>query len=456
MSKKFLNKSRRKKARIELHVRQLNYAMAIITICISILLLVSTYHTAIAYKELQRATTDFIQWHKSTDDMQAGSDYLTEQVRYFVMTGNREYLDHYFYESEVTRRRDTALTIIEKEFHDTETYAVLQLAMSESLELMNREYYAMRLKIDGDGGNLSEYPEAVRSVALSDQDSALSAEKKNEKARTMVFDEEYERQKTLISGNVSSCLKKLEEEVNNRQTNAAEGLKSQLFRERILIIAFIIVVLCIVILTALKVFVPLVRAVPHIREEKPIPVTGAYEYRLLAKTYNRMYEVNQQNKEQLSYEASHDALTGVMNRNGFQRLLSRPEIKAYAFIILDVDNFKNINDAYGHEIGDRMLSRVSNILQNVFRKSDFICRIGGDEFAVFITDPNVDKDNIKQKIDLVNEELSKENDSLPAASISAGISFLSKNKNKKILFKEADGALYETKKNGRHGYTFAE
>ena len=86
----------------------------------------------------------------------------------------------------------------------------------------------------------------------------------------------------------------------------------------------------------------------------------------------------------LDYKASHDELTGVLNRSGYELLLSGIDFDSTCMILFDVDNFKNINDTFGHEVGDRVLERLARILKKQFRSEDYVCRIGGDEFVVFM------------------------------------------------------------------------
>ena len=92
---------------------------------------------------------------------------------------------------------------------------------------------------------------------------------------------------------------------------------------------------------------------------------------------------------QLSYQASHDALTGLVNRREFERRLERilttssPE-EGYAIVYLDLDQFKVVNDTYGHVAGDALLRQVGGILAAQVRKRDTIARLGGDEFGALI------------------------------------------------------------------------
>ena len=450
-----MKKTKKEKIGVGLKLQKMNYIMAIITLAISVLLFVAMYYTSEGYRKLRSTTEDYIVWTKSANQMQIGSDYLTEQARLYAITGKKDYLDNYFTEKNVNRRRDNALEVIREEFEGSEVYDALQKAMDESVALMQKEYCSMRLKADSKGYDLTQFPEEIQNIDVSAYDGK-SAEEKAEVARNMVFDDEYEGSKAVIYSHTSACLERLESEVSSRQAEATDEMKNLLVREQLLIIAFIAVVFCIVVLTAVKVFVPLIRAVPQIQAEKPIPVIGSYEYRFLAKTYNRMYEANRESKEKLAYEASHDALTGVLNRKGFEKVLERRELRLKAFLLLDVDDFKTINDSYGHAVGDRVLMVVAKRLSEAFTDGEYICRLGGDEFAVLSTVVSVDKETIEKKIAHINEELKNSGEDMPSVSVSAGVTFYTSGMSRRDLFRQADSALYATKHRGRCGCSFYE
>ncbi len=125
-------------------------------------------------------------------------------------------------------------------------------------------------------------------------------------------------------------------------------------------------------------------------------------------------------------------------------------------MMLDVDNFKRINDTYGHETGDKILIKLVRILQGVFRDDDCICRMGGDEFVIFMVHAaGMQRRLIESKITQINDELGNPDDGLPAASISVGIVNGKSVNDKEHLYEKADAALYESKKQGKHTYTFA-
>lgn len=105
-----------------------------------------------------------------------------------------------------------------------------------------------------------------------------------------------------------------------------------------------------------------------------------------------------ESERRLWWTANHDPLTGLPNRMLFQDRLSRAIQHAKRFdeeiglVILDVDNFKMVNDVYGHEAGDRLLTQISEILLDTTRATDSIARLGGDEFAVILGDLKVAED----------------------------------------------------------------
>jgi len=117
-----------------------------------------------------------------------------------------------------------------------------------------------------------------------------------------------------------------------------------------------------------------------------------------------------------------------------------------------VDYFKTVNDTYGHDVGDRVLKRVADILKHSFRSVDIICRIGGDEFVVIMT--RVDssmRDLVIRKIEHANELLQNPEDDLPPVSLSVGAAFADRKNPKGDIFKDADTALYRVKAAGRCG-----
>ena len=160
----------------------------------------------------------------------------------------------------------------------------------------------------------------------------------------------------------------------------------------------------------------------------------------------------------LRNKAEKDALTGLLNRGAFDSLRAGLQANAcaLALLLIDVDKFKNINDTYGHDVGDKVLKKVTNVLNMHFRSNDFIARIGGDEFSVIMMDiKNISKDTIEGKIMDMNRVLKSGTDGLPKITLSVGVAFSEIGFHKE-LYNMADMALYKVKENGRCGCAFYE
>lgn len=433
-------------------IRHIQLLMALLMLVVSVLLLITTFRTKVGYSRMREYTGEYIKWERDADKLQMGSDYLTEQVRCFVETGKREYLDNYFEEAEVKRRRDRALDSIRNIVDDHVAYDALEAAMKESVALMDREYYAMRLAVSANGYDVKDFPEGIQKVELSEEDALLPRVKQDILARKMVFDDVYHKKKDSITAHVQQCLETLANEVDAHQKAATDALDNMLFKERTLILIAILATLFTMLLTTLLVISPLLRAVVYIRADQPIPIKGSNEFQFLAKTYNLMYEANQEKTERLTYDATHDQLTGIHNRTGYVFFLKNTDWTTSALLLFDVDKFKQINDGNGHELGDRALIKVATTIRKSFRNQDHVCRIGGDEFAVIMvhTDPS-HAELVTSKVARINEILGRGEDGLPPISLSCGVTFGDESQDTEAIFKRADAALYAVKDAGGHG-----
>ncbi len=169
--------------------------------------------------------------------------------------------------------------------------------------------------------------------------------------------------------------------------------------------------------------------------------------------------VNSKTIESLTEEATLDKLTGFLNKaSGTARVAELLKTTPGALIIMDLDNFKLVNDLFGHDMGDRVLVAFSQVVRFNVRADDVVSRIGGDEFMAFF--PNLtQKDAVKALAERLNTQFSEEADSLMGEAhgvplgISVGAVFTEgAEKDYQILFQYADSALYEVKRNGKHGY----
>jgi diguanylate cyclase (GGDEF)-like protein len=423
--------------------------MLIAAVAFSIGLIIAMNMTGKLNNDANKFTQQIIDRKNSSSDLMRASDYLTEQMQVFTVTGNRQYLDNYFTEAKVTRRRENALQVLSQGNTRSDAYLDLSAAMDESVSLMNTEYYAARLTVIAYGLNITDFPEEIQIVQLDAEDLALSQndpEALKEKAAFMMHGEEYQKSKDKISSNIDKCLQNLDKEMDEKQKDYADRLSRQLVIENILTILIVITMLAMVFITYRLVIRPLKYSVDLIRDEQDLPVSGAYEIRFLAKTYNLMHHTNMQSKEKLTYEATHDKLTGLYNRRGYDFLMENVDLETSALLLFDIDNFKSINDTYGHDAGDRILTRVSDTIFGNFRAQDYICRIGGDEMAVIMVHTDMSLASlIESKVKKINKTLSEKDGQDPSVQVSCGVAFGESGINSETIFKRADTCLYEVK-----------
>lgn len=458
MSKK-INKWEIEKENLQgIKIRNFNFTMIIVTCIIYIFLLFLTMNTYRNYKNLETSTQNYITCENAAEQLRSGSDYLTEQVRYFAETGNMEYVQAYFKEANETKRRDNALQELMGVGAEAKFGEQLSVALSWSRELMKTECYSMRLTAEAYSINIADLPKEVQQVELTAADAVLSDEQMEAKGRMLVFDDAYQKHKNSIYENLDELAENVLSKTQSQITENSQALSKSLSEQRTMITVLFVLTLIMFSFIILLVIRPLKIYIYNIQNDTLFDVVGSYEFKYLALTYNNIYEINAENKESLRYNAEHDKLTGVLNRTAFEsltRYLERMEIPM-ALLIVDVDKFKTVNDTYGHEVGDEVLKKVSKLLQNGTRASDKIVRYGGDEFVIIMSDITpANEDVIRRKIEDFNDALLHPTDGLPAVSISVGVAFAEKGYDEEV-FKKADEALYRIKNGGRNGCGFAD
>ncbi|HEX8707644.1 MAG TPA: diguanylate cyclase, partial [Pyrinomonadaceae bacterium] len=153
-----------------------------------------------------------------------------------------------------------------------------------------------------------------------------------------------------------------------------------------------------------------------------------------------------------------DALTGLLNRYGLQQILAREHAEARRYnralscLVIDLDNFKAINDTYGHSTGDLALQQIAAILKEAVRRSDMVYRYGGEEFLVLL--PETDSEGaiaLAEKIRTTTASRLFGNNERPfRLTLSAGAACLCDNESGNDMIARADLALYYAKEQGRN------
>jgi diguanylate cyclase len=162
--------------------------------------------------------------------------------------------------------------------------------------------------------------------------------------------------------------------------------------------------------------------------------------------------------EQMSELVREDQLTGSLNRRGLEDVLEREMARAerrkspLCIAMLDLDDFKKINDRYGHSAGDEALIHLVRVIKDTLRTMDVIARFGGEEFLIVL--PDTERDDAVQTIVRVQRELTKQifmhNHTRLLMTFSAGVALLAEGEDQISLIKRADAALYRAKETGKN------
>ncbi|NLU33013.1 MAG: diguanylate cyclase [Clostridiaceae bacterium] len=167
-------------------------------------------------------------------------------------------------------------------------------------------------------------------------------------------------------------------------------------------------------------------------------------------------------QERLKYLATTDSLSGLNNRAQFMNLarkefaLAKMDNEALSILIMDVDNFKTINDTFGHAAGDEIIREIGNIIKTSFRKTDIPGRLGGEEFAVVLRNASLDEaemvaEKVRNNIACRKVAYGKH---VLSFTVSIGVAGVQDNRNDtsdlEDILKMADDALYKAKAKGRN------
>jgi diguanylate cyclase (GGDEF)-like protein/PAS domain S-box-containing protein len=170
-------------------------------------------------------------------------------------------------------------------------------------------------------------------------------------------------------------------------------------------------------------------------------------------------------EEKLKFLSLYDPLTKLPNRVLFYDRMrqeiayAKREHRKFSLLFLDLDNFKEVNDKFGHDIGDTLLQEVAEKFNHLLRESDTVCRLGGDEFIILLprlNNPRENTEDVVRKIFSVFCEPIKIKNNLINIHLSIGISLYPDNGDKEeTLIKNADNAMYTAKKEGPDNYKWA-
>lgn len=443
-----------------LRIRTMSLWMVLGTILVSMLIGDGIINVMNRHRRLADITSDYIQTQNHVMNMSLGSNYLTEQARLYAITKESAHMEAYFTEVDETKRRENALQAIEEHLQgrDEAAFQMAVDALKLSNELMDLEIHAMTLAALSVKEDISQYDRRVQEYPLTQEELEYTQEQMADAARTLVFGQEYRDRKRQIEEKLAGVTEGITSICDQEKAESEKAMKNALLHQSFYTILVVALVIASYIMIAVLILRPIRLYVNGIKNNHFLDITGAYEFKYFAATYNNVYEMSLAQQNVLRQKAERDALTGLLNRQAFEQLKDQlsQAAKPLALLLIDVDVFKSINDTYGHEVGDQALINTANLLSRSFRTADYVMRIGGDEFAVIMEEMHEDRKGIiRDKICAINQSLQNPQTDLPKYSVSVGVAFSEEGYHDE-LFRQADQALYHTKENGRCGCTFYE
>lgn len=427
-------------------IRTFGIIMIVIAFIMTLILQYSIHDVKVASEQTQEFTNIYIDGQISLITVKSDSDRMIERVRSFVATGNEEFLQEYVENliDQETRSKSFEETI--NKLKNTASYDRLLSAIDHINEMIVLEMHSIKLAIDGYGIDGSKYSKNLDLPELSAEEKKLSDSEKIAEANDLLYNDVYQSVRDNFVEDIDHCIDELTQITSQYREDSYDIITQQQNRQRLAVTASLLLVIGNVILFWIYIVRPLITNTNHIEKGEYLEVKGLEEVQILSDAYNRMYERVERDKEKLSYEASHDSLTGLLNRNAYNFQLRQLDGKDFCFILLDVDDFKGFNDTYGHDVGDKVLQKISRVLSTNVRSEDLIFRLGGDEFAIVLQGVrNENRDVIEKKMEKIRNDLLKKDDDTPVIRISLGASFSDGKLDIDKKYKEADIALYRAK-----------
>ena len=270
-------------------IRVIHVVMLICAAAIVMLLAVSTLRSSNVFTTLSTATDNYIVRQKAAHDLMEASDYLTENVQRFTLTGDVKYLNQYFEEANVSKRRDQALMTMSENNADESLVRQLQEALNESQDLMDDEKYAMILVIDALG--ITKYPEDLKPLVhdLEKDDEFKSSEEKIKLAQDKVMGDEYYASKEIIRTKLKNSLEMMDDQMTVTRRKTSAEMMRELSVNRVIVIVLVVILGILMLLTAALSTIPLITAHRKMMKDERLPVTGSREFREMSEKYNEVY-----------------------------------------------------------------------------------------------------------------------------------------------------------------------
>ena len=423
-------------------------AIGVIIMCASILTIKRIYDK---YDEMMSSYQSDEMQKEAADSFQEASDYLTDQSRQFVVTGEIEKAENYFEEINVIRRREAAIDMIENSHALELERNLLANAMELSESLAKQEVHAMKLSAHAMKLDEAKLPIEIASYELSGEELALDDDKQQSLAIQLLYNSEYEDYKDRINWDIENAIKLIKDESGARYRENESDLIIVLNIATLLLFIMFILLMLIFIFNVLLVVKPAEKFVELLDKKEKLPEIGGYEFRKFARKYNDVYRSNKKNRALLIEQGEVDNLTGTLKVGTLE--LVRHNLtqnnEPLGIMMIDIDNFRSIKEANGYDMADKVVAKVARLFTTSFKSSDYIIRTSQDEFEIFLLRmEQKDSDMLINRITEINEKLKDTSDGVIQASVSVGVSF-SENGYTVEAERKADMALNFVKENGR-------
>lgn len=323
--------------------------------------------------------------------LREASDYLTNEIRSFVLSSDTEALEAYWNEVDTVKRRDKAVSTLKRMKLTEEEQELVEGAKQESDNLMNEELHAMRLIAENLPAAL-ELPEEVREAQLSHKELELSEEQRIKAALDIVFGKAYTESKNVINEKLNNFSALLVERKQREVQNVHGETRWVLKAEHFLNLSFCLLFIIYIFLYYRKVIVPLGRyneGIEQISRGKAgaLPITGPSEMRRFGENFNKVFGEWREQKRKLEELSRIDFLTKLPNRAALEdrmNTICNNLPSSFALLKIDVDALRRFNDEYGHLTGDNILILVSKAIIKAVGQKGMTIRLSGEEFlAVF-------------------------------------------------------------------------
>lgn len=379
------------------------------------------------------------------------SDYLTDQARQFVVSGNIENAENYFEEKDISKRRESAIDVIDNS-HILELESnLLNNAMEMSENLVGKELHAMKLAAVAYETDINKLPEEIASYELPEEELNLEVSKQQNLAIQLMYNDEYKEAKDRINWDVDNAIMLIKDESGARYRENEADLIMVLNIATLLIFIMFILLMLIFIFNTLLVVNPAEKFIELLDKKEKLPEIGGYEFRKFARKYNDIYRSNKKNRELLREQGEIDDLTGTLKAGTLE--LVRHNLtqsnEPLGIMMVDIDNFRSIKEANGYDMADKVVAKVANLFITSFKGSDYIIRTSQDEFEIFLLRmQKSESDMLLGRINEINDKLKDSSDGVVEASVSVGVAF-SENGYTIEAERSADMALNSVKENGR-------